>query len=211
MKRRDFLSLCGAVAGSCLIPSAVARLIHDTCILSHQPLIVAPPHPKRILRAIADYNTGAEPYTLFLGDPRVDPEPISWLEYYERFAGVDINDPKALQHFCDKCLDSPDQLGESLDAYLARPISGEALQRWQFKWEHEECPSVKAYDLLSSIPLSDGANLNDGNSLGQLSFDTDLSLPPRPTVDAPDLASLACLQHRLNELDQEVEVRIETW
>lgn len=39
MKRRNFLSIAAGSYGSCLIPSAIARQIHDICIGASQQLI----------------------------------------------------------------------------------------------------------------------------------------------------------------------------
>ncbi len=45
MRRRDFLSLCGLAAGSCLVPDAVARIFRDTCVLAEQPCLILPRNP----------------------------------------------------------------------------------------------------------------------------------------------------------------------
>lgn len=52
MKRREFLSLCGLVAGSCLVPEAMARVIRDTCVLARQPYLVLPRDPSSTLYAM---------------------------------------------------------------------------------------------------------------------------------------------------------------
>lgn len=42
MNRGSFLSIIAGSGGSCLIPTAIARLIHDVCIGASQPLNLAP-------------------------------------------------------------------------------------------------------------------------------------------------------------------------
>ena len=46
MKRREFLSLCGLVAGACIIPAPVARLIRETCILAREPYLILLRYPR---------------------------------------------------------------------------------------------------------------------------------------------------------------------
>ncbi len=45
MNRRSFLSIIAGSGGSCLIPAAISRRIHDVCIGASQPLILAPDNP----------------------------------------------------------------------------------------------------------------------------------------------------------------------
>ena len=54
VNRRDFLSLCGLVAGSCLVPDAIARVIRDTCVLAEQPYLILPRDPGDVLYALTE-------------------------------------------------------------------------------------------------------------------------------------------------------------
>ena len=52
MNRRDFLSLCGLAAGSCIIPVRLARAIRDTCVLGGQSYFVNAPAAGSVLYAV---------------------------------------------------------------------------------------------------------------------------------------------------------------
>jgi hypothetical protein len=102
MLRRDFLSLCGLAAGSCLVPDAIARVIRDTCVLADQPYLILPRNPKDIIYAYCSggldspglmLNTanrklqteGLGPFMLHLGDPSVEITPPNWRDYLDEF------------------------------------------------------------------------------------------------------------------------------
>jgi hypothetical protein len=73
MLRRDFLSLCGLVAGSCLVPDVIARVIRDTCVLADQPYLILPRDPSDTLYALT--TDGTTDFMLHLGDPSVESTP----------------------------------------------------------------------------------------------------------------------------------------
>ena len=79
MRRRDFLSICGATAGSFFVPDAFARAVRDICVLAGRPFLDTPPNPRLILSAIAMEDGADAPYLLSIGDPRNPPKPISLL------------------------------------------------------------------------------------------------------------------------------------
>jgi len=79
MRRRDFLSLCGLAAGSCLVPDAIARVIRDTCVLAEQPYLILPRNPSSTLYAYS--NTGKMNFTFYLGDPTEEEKTPTWREH----------------------------------------------------------------------------------------------------------------------------------
>ncbi len=83
MKRRDFLSLCGLAAGSCLVPDAIARVIRDTCVLAERPYLILPRNPSSTLYAYS--NTGKMNFTFYLGDPTEEEKTPTWRQYFDEF------------------------------------------------------------------------------------------------------------------------------
>ena len=210
MLRRDFLSLCGLAAGSCLVSDSFARVVRDVCVRANQPYLAAPRNPRLILSAIAVENGKGPPYLLSIGDPRLPPDPLSLLEYLGQFECVDIDDPRAVRRFCLRHIGEPED--ETWEQFLSRPISGREYDRWEMWWEGNECPSVIAHRLLSDLPLDDGRGAPAHEPLANLVFEEgELCGPWRYYVEAGNLAALACLQDRLNALDQNIAIRIEQW
>lgn len=210
MRRREFLSLCGLAAGSCLVSDSFARIVRDVCVRANQPYLATPRNPRLILSAIAIENGKDAPYLLSIGDPRLPPEPLSKLEYLARFEGVDAEDRQAVRRFCLTHIGEPE--GETWDQFLSRPIVGSDYGNWERWWEAHECPSVVAHNLLSSLPLDDGHGAPGHEPLANVVFNEgELHGPWRYYVEAGSLAALACLQDRLNTLDQNIAIRIEEW
>jgi len=202
MRRREFLTLSGLALGSVLIPSQVARLIRDTCVKNGEPLIIAPPDPRAVLHALGEGNN----FTLYLGDPFRKPEPPSWEEFLED-RGVDLSSKSRIKAYLRGQYGY--ERGEEPTVTLSEPIKGSAYQEW-LDWEYElrESPMAQAYRYLSGLSICPGQQLED-EALGNLSFvEGDRPGSNLTYVEAPDLATLACLQHRLNELEQGVEIRI---
>jgi hypothetical protein len=102
MRRRDFLSLCGLAAGSCLVPAAVARIIRETCVLADQPYLILPRSPRDTLYAYGSgllrssglglntanrklNTTASGPFMLHWGDPQESQTPPTWREYFDEF------------------------------------------------------------------------------------------------------------------------------
>jgi len=91
-------------------------------------------------------------------------------------------------------------------------IDGVALDRWETHQELIESPAASAFHYLSDLPLDDGRRLGRGNPLGELNFiQGDRPGSNLTYVEAPDLATLACLQNRLNELGQNFAIEIREW
>jgi hypothetical protein len=73
-------------------------------------------------------------------------------------------------------------------------------------------PAARAFHHLSELPLDDGSRLVGGQALGKLRFiEGDRPGSNLTYVEAPDLATLACLQNRLNELDENFAIEIREW
>ncbi len=210
MRRREFLSLCGSAAGSCLIPDALARVIRDVCVAAGKPYLDTPPNPRLILSAIAMEQSAETPYLLAVGDPLVMPKPISRLGYLGQFERVDITNSEAVRRFCLRHIGEPE--GETWHEFLSRPVTGVELTHWEFWWETNRCPSVIAHRLLRDLPLDDGRGAPSYEPLANLVFlEGQWHGPWRDHIEAGSLTALACLQHRLNALDQNIAIRIEEW
>lgn len=210
MRRSSFLSLCGLAAGSCLVSDSFARVVRDVCVRANQPYLATPRNPRLILSAIAIENGKDAPYLLSIGDPRLPPDPLSLLEYLGQFECVDIDDPRAVRRFCLEHIGEPE--GETWDQFLSRPIAGSDFMNWEMWWESNQCPSVIAHRLLSGLPLDDGRGAPAHEPLANLVFEEgEWHGPWRDSVEAGSLAALACLQDRLNILDQNIAIRIEEW
>jgi hypothetical protein len=91
-------------------------------------------------------------------------------------------------------------------------IDGAAYEQWEWQQELHDGPSARAFHLLRDLPLDDGRGLKNGDLLGELEFiEGDRPGSNLTYVEAPDLATLACLQNRLNELGQNFAIEIREW
>jgi hypothetical protein len=73
-------------------------------------------------------------------------------------------------------------------------------------------PAARAFHHLSELPLDDGLRGVGGQALGKLRFiEGDHPGSNLTYVEAPDLATLACLQNRLNELGENFAIEIREW
>jgi hypothetical protein len=78
---------------------------------------------------------------------------------------------------------------------------------WDF--EMSESPMALAYHYLNDLPLCPEDIRSTGDPLGNLSFiEGDRPGSNLTYVRAPDLATIACLQHRLNELNKNIRIDI---
>lgn len=208
MKRRDFLTLCGLAAGSVLIPKPIARLIRDTCVLGGQPLIL-PRHSKAgsIIYAVHDYGN----YTLHFGDPDAEPPVPTWEEFLDS-RGVYLDCDEERFDFLEQYFAWDRSAGEpEPDIPLNELIDGGALE-FYMDWDFEmrESPMAQAFHYLNDLPLCPGKGGIVGDPLGELDFiEGDRPGSNLTYVRAPNLASLACLQHRLNELDEDIHIEIQ--
>jgi hypothetical protein len=246
VKRRDFLSLCGLAAGSCLVPDAIARAIRDACVLAERPYLILPRDPSSTLYAYS--GDGKMDFMLHIGDPTEATPAPTWREYFEEFEFIDINDKDAVKDWWLQYVGDPEDEPITIDpdaehrsagalgvdpahAGPARArragasesnlpfgidpngiINGAAFEHWDWRQETHEGPSARAFHLLRDLPLDDGRRLKNGDPLGELSFiEGDRPGSNLTYVEAPDLATLACLQNRLNELGQNLAIEICEW
>jgi hypothetical protein len=205
MKRRDFLSLFGLAAGSVLIPTPVARLIRDTCVLNGQPLVIAPPTKhSSILYAVYEYGD----YHLHLGDPNA-PAPVPTWEEFVDSRGIDLDDDEERAEFLESYF-GWDREEQEPGIPLGEPITGSALD-FYMEWEFEmrDSPMAQAFHYLDDLPLCPREWKTPADPLGSLHFiEGDRPGSNLTYVQAEDLATLACLQHRLHELDEDVHIEI---
>jgi hypothetical protein len=208
MRRREFLSLCGLAAGSCLVPNAVARLIHETCVLSREPYLLLPRDPRSTLFALS--SDGRTDFMLHLGDPFEEEKLPTWRQYFDEYECIDIRDKSAVEEWWREQVGDPED--DPITIQADQEIDGAALARWETHQELFEGPSASAFRYLERLQLDDGRGLGEGNPLGELRFiEGDRPGSNLTYVEAPDLASLACLQNRLNELDENLAIRIKKW
>jgi hypothetical protein len=91
-------------------------------------------------------------------------------------------------------------------------IDGIALEKWENEQEMHAGPAARAFHHLSELPIGDGSRLVGGPPLGKLRFiEGDRPGSNLTYVEAPDLATLACLQNRLNELGENFAIEIREW
>jgi len=202
MNRREFLSLCGLVAGSFIIPVRLARSIRDTCVLGGQPYFVNAPASGSVLYAV---KSSPSEFTFRLGEEICAP---TWREYLEESVGIDPDNKEEVKKWRrEQCCDEP---GEERKIALDDQIDGWAFDQW-LEWDYSlQCaPEAQAYRYLEDLPLDDGKKPL-GSQLGGLSFiEGDRPGSNLTYVEASDLASLACLQHRLSELGENVRIEIQ--
>lgn len=207
MKRRDFLTLCGLAAGSVIIPAPIARLIRDKCVLAGEPLIIAPPRAKfSTIYAVDDYGD----YTLHFGDPDAEPPVPTWEEFIDS-RGVNLDRDEERFDFLEEYFAWDRSSGDpEPDIPLNEEIDGGALD-FYMEWDFElrESPMAQAFHYLSDLPLCPGDIRSVVDPLGRLRFiEGDRPGSNLTYVRAPNLATLACLQHRLNELNENIHIEI---
>jgi hypothetical protein len=195
-------------AGSCLVPDAIARVIRDTCVLADQPYLILPRDPSDTLYALT--TDGTTDFMLHLGDPSVESTPPNWRDYLDEFEGIDIKDKKAVREWWIEQVGDPED--DPITIKAKDTIDGIALDKWENEQEMHAGPAARAFHHLSELPLDDGSRLVGGQALGKLRFiEGDRPGSNLTYVEAPDLATLACLQNRLNELGQNFAIEIREW
>jgi hypothetical protein len=213
MKRRHLLSLAGLTAGSCLIPAMIARRIQDVCIGASQPLILAPENASTLIYAVESWGG----YELHLGNPNDEPDYPTLRDFIED-RGFDPDDDDSLREYVIEWRGYEEDFDEeqegaivSLKQELDGLIDDRERDYWM-EWDMElrEGTLPKAFHYLFELPLINAESSN-GLSLGQLDFiQGDRPGSNLTYVRAEDHATLACLQHRLNELDEGVRILIDT-
>ena len=214
MNRRSFLSLSGLVSGSTLIPASLARRIRETCIGNRQPLIMAPEEALTRLYAVDNYGS----YMLHLGDPNEEPDYPTLREFIED-KGFNPKKDKSLREYLIEYRGCEEDFNEkeegaiwSLKQELDQPIDGYERDHWmEWDFEMSDSPMARAFHYLNGIPLDGGCDTR-GLQLGDLRFvEGDRPGSNLTYVEAVDLATLACLQHRLNELNQAMKIEISSY
>jgi hypothetical protein len=77
------------------------------------------------------------------------------------------------------------------------------------EFELHHSPMAVAYRNLENLQLGDSDKAYAGDPHGSLNFNEGTHPGSNLTyVKAPDLATIACLQHRLNELNENVRIEI---
>jgi hypothetical protein len=213
MKRRHLLSLAGLTAGSCLIPAMIARRIQDVCIGASQPLILAPENASTLIYAVESWGG----YELHLGNPNDEPDYPTLRDFIED-RGFDPDDDDSLREYVIEWRGYEENFDEeqegaivSLKQDLDGLIDDRERDYWM-EWDMElrEGTLPKAFHYLSELPLINAESSN-GLSLGQLDFiQGDRPGSNLTYARAEDNATLACLQHRLNELNEGVGIIIDT-
>ena len=210
MRRRSFLSLCGLAAGSCLVPDAVARIIRETCVLADQPYLILPRNPRDTLYALS--TNGKTDFMLHWGDPQESQTPPTWRDYFDEYEGFDIKDKTAVREWWTEQVGDPEDEDDPMTIKADETIDGVALEKWENRQEMHDGPAALAYRMLEDMPLDDGRGEVGGQRLGRLRFiEGDRPGSNLTYVEAPDLATLACLQSRLNELGQNMAIEIREW
>jgi hypothetical protein len=145
-------------------------------------------------------------YTFHWGEPYGEPDPPTWDEYLD-MNGVQASDPESVkEYFREQYGCEP---GEEPDVTLGDPIEGYALELWlDGDYSMQSSPMAIGYHYLQGLPLCPDRKESTVDPLGSLSFIEG----PHPGsnltyAQAPDYSTVACLQHRLNELGEGVEIK----
>ena len=152
MKRRDFLSLCGLAAGSCLVPDAIARAIRDTCVLADRPYLILPRDPSDTLYALT--TDGTTDFMLHLGDPFAASNPPTWNEYFEEFEGFSFKDKKSVSQWWIEQVGDPEDEDDPMTIKADETIDGVALEKWENRKEMHDGPAAQAFHMLGELPLA---------------------------------------------------------
>jgi hypothetical protein len=145
-----------------------------------------------------------------VGDPEDDPITIQANEEHRSAGALGVDPAEAGPDRARRAGASESNLPAGI--HPDEPIDGVALERWEHHQELFEGPSASAFRYLEELPLDDDRGLGEGNSLGELRFiEGDRPGSNLTYVSAPDLASLACLQNRLNEFGESLAIEIRSW
>ena len=162
--------------------------LHDKNV----PLIVTPRDPKTVLYAV----WYGDDYQLNVGPPDEDIPTITWREFLEDYAGVD-----------------PDELGDE-DLEDTYGIDRDDLDRdcsaswYEDAWCRTRSSNAQAYHYLSGLDLGPLSS-HGGFDAGELQF-IDGCCPGNDYlgVHIDGKISLSFLQERLNQLGENVEIKI---
>lgn len=192
IRRREFLIRSfGGVACAVLAPDFIRSAL-DHIQGTDQPLIVPPKKPGDILYAV---DTD-EDFQLNLGPYDSEPPVITWREYIKQYMEEDP-DEFGEYHLEDDYGIAPDQLDEDCDTAF-----------YFDAWCRSESPHARAVRYLESLELGPYSTRN-GVEVGGLTFyDGPCPGSDYLGVHADDKVSLSCLQERLNQLGESIEIRV---
>lgn len=177
-------------------------------MLARQPYLVLPRNPTSTLYALS--SDGVTDFMLHLGDPSEEQKLPTWREYFDEYESIDIEDKEAVEEWWREQVCDPED--DPINIQADEEIDGVALERYETHQELIEGPAASAFHYLRDVPLDDDCGLREGNPLGELRFvEGDRPGSNLTYVEAPDLASLACLQNRLFEIGEIVAVKVRRW
>lgn len=177
-------------------------------MLARQPYLVLPRNPTSTLYALS--SNGVTDFMLHLGDPSEEQKLPTWREYFDEYESIDFEDKDAVEEWWREQVGDPDD--DPITIQADEEIDGAALARWETHQELFEGPTASAFRYLEGLPLDDDRGMGDGNPLGELRFiEGDRPGSNLTYVEAPDLATLACLQNRLNEIGGNLAIEIRGW
>ena len=149
--------------------------------------------------------------TLHFGDPDAEPPVPTWGEFIDS-RGVDLDRDEERFDFLEQYFSWDRSSGDpEPDIPLNEEIDGGALD-FYMEWDFEmrESPMALAYHYLNDLPLCPETIRRTGDPLGNHSFiEGDRPGSNLTYVRAPDLATIACLQLRLNELNENILIEIQ--
>tara|TARA_R110002096_G_scaffold233047_7_gene423021 strand:+ start:1624 stop:2232 length:609 start_codon:yes stop_codon:yes gene_type:complete len=199
------MQLAGTAFGACLIANPVARKIREICITNDQPFFRAPTDPSSFIYARPQLHGG--PFTICYGDPWIMPPTPSWEDYLEG-QGADTASEGGIEEWF-RVQWGMEEGEEIVVPQIDEPIEGGAFENW-LEWDYalRESPEARGFHYMEELELACDEE-EEGNTLGELAFiQGDRPGSNLTYVEAADLATLACLQERLNALEQEVGIKI---
>lgn len=212
LKSGAFLTIDDRVEGSCRIPADVARRIRDVCIGASEPLILAPEHPSVELLA----RKVRESYVIYLGDPDQKTTLPTLREFLDLMGYWPVNEVSLLRYLAEWRGHKPRLHGPAhaalceLRRMLDEPIQGLERDHWIKSGRGStQDADERAFRYLRDLPLDDG-RARKGHDFGRLYFlEFEWYRSPYRSAHAENLAVIAALQHRLNELNTGAAIRIE--
>ena len=202
MSEQHYLVINGKLGLSWPVPPDLAQVINEACVACDEPYLIPPASADSTMYAV---DAGCGDYTLHLETPQIyeEPQAPTWRVYLSKHE-VDVTDPVAVKAWV-----AEQGRNETDEIDLDELIDGDTLEHWRC-WDYDlyESPMARAYRYLDALPLGKKGP-PAGVVLGDLQFvEGDRPGSNLTYVTAPDLASLACLQERLKELNQNVRIEI---
>lgn len=190
--RRTFLKASVAAASGLILPDWLIKA-ENFIEMEGEPYLEKPARPETILYAI---DWGGDEYQFSLGDPYQDPPQMNWREYLE-WTGFEN-----FAEFFNS--DNPDDYGNlTLD---------DRVDEWTVldRWVYDGSPCAEAFEYLESLDL--GPDFGTRDSVGEIRF-YDGVCPGNDSriVTAADDLSLSLLQKRLNDMGEDMMVKLQSY